>query len=338
MSAKPGKKEAKAAAPVITVAQDLHVDADLRRLQEACAALGDPLAPFAKRLKGELTRVKDGDQEGVPQVPLFVRGELPLGDLKTLCTAALRPYPFLRVVQLHHALLGDDGILILCEFLREYKPLPDRNPFGIQRLELPGCAISPRGCRYLGGYLRSNATVTRLVLDFNPLEDAGVQELCTGLQWNSCVTSLSLQYCGISATGASHIASRIVKESNVSALSLRGNPLSDKGVEEVAKAVCVSSKLEEVDLADTAFTGDADAVLALCEAIEGSTALRIVDVALCTLTPSASECLLRALQASKHVTALRVSERTDPTVYQQVVDISATRSQAGKKKGKKKAA
>lgn len=336
MSGKQAKKETKAAAPVITVAQELHVDTDLRRLHEACAALGDALAPFAKRLKGELTRVKDGDQEGVPQVPLFVRGEVAMVELKTLCTVALRPYPYLRVVQLHHSLIGDDGALILCDFLSNYKPLPDRNPFGIQWLELPGCAIGPRGCRYLSAYLRNNATLTKVVLDFNPLEDGGAQELCAGLQWNSSVTSLSMQYCGIGETGAGHIASRVVKESNVAVLSLRGNPIGDKGVEEVAKAICVSSKVEEVDLADTAFTGDGDAVLALCEAIEGPAVLRVVDVDLCTLNPSAGECLLKSFQASRHVTAVRVSERTDPAVYKQLAELSATRSQAGKKKGKKK--
>ncbi|CAJ1018260.1 putative Leucine Rich repeat [Leishmania shawi] len=337
MPPKQAKKEAKPSAPVITVAQELHVDTDLRRLYEACGSLGDPFVPFAKRVKTELTRVKEGEQEGVPQVPLFVRGEVLLGDLKTLCTIVLRPYPFLRVVQLHHAVLGDDGILILCEFLSQYQPLPDRNPFGIQRLELPGCTIGPRGCLYLGNYLRSNATVTQLVLDFNPLEDAGVRELCSGLQWNSSLTSLSLQYCGVSSVGAGDIASRVVKESNVSVLSLRGNAIGDKGVEEVAKAICVSSKVEDIDLADTAFTGDAGAVLALCEAIECGMALRVVDLNMCTVTTSASECLLKSLQASKSVTALRISERTNPVVYKQIVDISATRSNPRKKKkGKKK--
>ncbi|GET86410.1 hypothetical protein, conserved [Leishmania tarentolae] len=337
MPPKQGKKDSKASAPVITIAQELHVDTDLRRLHEACGSLGEPFAPFARRLKAELARVKDGEQDGVPQVPLFVHGEVSLGDLRTLCRVALRPYPFLRVVQLHHTVLGDDGILILCEFLSEYQPPPDRNPFGIQRLELPGCTIGPRGCRYLGNYLRSNTTVTRLVLDFNPLEDAGVRELCGALQWNNTLTSLSLQYCGLTVVGMGDIASRIVKESNVTVLSLRGNAIGDKGVEEVAKAICVSSKLEDVDLADTAFTGDVDAVLALCEAMECGTALRVLDLNMCSITPSASECLLKSLQASKHVTALRISERADPVVYKQIAVISATRSQAGKKKkGKKK--
>ncbi|KAG5510597.1 hypothetical protein JKF63_06894 [Porcisia hertigi] len=335
MPPKQAKKDPKAAAPVITIAQELHVDTDLRRLHEACGLLGDPFIPFAKRLKAELIRVKDGDQTGIPQVPLFVRGEVLSADLKALCKVALRPYPFLRVIQLHYAMLGDDGVLILCEFLREYSPLPDRNPFGIQRLELPGCAIGPRGCRYLGSYLRDNSTVTKLLLDFNPLEDAGVQELCAGLQWNASVTSLSLQFCGLGAVGAGYIASHIVKQSNVSVLSLRGNHIGDKGVEEVAKAVCVSAKLEDVDLADTAFTGEADALLALCEAIEGNTHLRVLNLDLCILVPGVSECLLKSLEASRHVTALRVSERTDPAVYKRIAEISATRSKPKKSKKKK---
>lgn len=339
MATKQAAAQTKAAAPVITVAQELHVDTDLRRLLEACSAFGEQFAPFAKRVKAELVRVKDGEQTGVPQIPLFARGEITLPELKAFCSDALRPYPYLRVIQLHHCLIGDDGVLTLCDFLKRYEPLPDRNPFGIQRLELPGCAIGPRGCRHLGNFLSNNGTIEKLVLDFNPLEDAGVQELCNGLRWNSAVTSLSLQYCNIGSSGAGHLASRVVKESNVSVLSLRGNPIGDSGVDVIAKAICVTSKVADLDLADTACGGDTAAVLSLCDAIENASTLRVVDVDLNTLTSSATESLLNSFQVSRSVTALRVSERTDPAVYKQIVELSATRSSAGKgkKKGKKKA-
>ncbi|KPI83270.1 hypothetical protein ABL78_7702 [Leptomonas seymouri] len=339
MATKKTAAQAKAAAPVITVAQELHVDTDLRRLHEACSGFSEQFAPFAKRVKAELGRVKDGDQTGVPQIPLFVRGEITLPELKALCRDALHPYPYLRVIQLHHCSFGDDGVLVLCDFLKRYEPLPDRNPFGIQRLELPGCAIGPRGCRQLGDFFRNNATVEKLVLDFNPLEDVGAQELCNGLRWNSSVSSLSLQYCGIGPIGASHLASHVVKESNVSTLSLRGNHIGDSGVNEFARAMCVTSKIANFDLADTACGCDIVAMLSLCEAIESSAALRVVDLDMNTLTPIASESLLKSLQASKFVTALRVQERMDPAIYKQIASISASRSSGkkGKKKGKKKA-
>ncbi|KPA77736.1 hypothetical protein ABB37_07054 [Leptomonas pyrrhocoris] len=338
MATKQAAARAKTAAPAITVAQELHVDSDLRRLLERCAAFGEQFAPFAKRVKAELLRVKDGEQTGVPQIPLFVRGEIALAELKAFCNDALQPYPYLRVVQLHHSLIGDDGVLTLCEFLKRYEPLPDRNPFGIQRLELPGCAIGSRGCRQLGNFLSNNATVERLVLDFNPLGDAGVQELCSGLRWNSAVTSLSLQYCDIGPAGASYLASRVVKESNVSTLSLRGNHIGDSGVDDIAKAICVTSKIADLDLADTACVGNTATVISLCEAIESAATLRVVDLDMNMLTSGVCECLLKSLQASKSVTALRVNERTDPVIYKQIVSISATRSSAGKgkKKGKKK--
>lgn len=338
MATKQAAAPSKTAAAVITVAQELHVDTDLRRLLEACSAFGEQFAPFAKRVKAELARVKDGEQTGVPQIPLFVRGEVTLSELKALCGDALRPYPYLRVIQLHHCLIGDDGVLTLCEFLKRYEPLPDRNPFGVQRLELPGCAIGPVGCRHLGNFLSTNSTVEKLVLDFNPLQDAGVQELCNGLRWNSSITFLSLQYCNIGAAGAGHLASRVVMESNVSAMSLRGNRIGDGGVEELARAICVTSKITDLDLADTACGANTAAMLSLCEVIESAPTLRVVDVDMNPLTCSTSESLLKAFQASKSVVALRVGERTDPAVYKQIVELSATRSSGGKgkKKGKKK--
>lgn len=330
------QSKATAAAPMITVAQELHVDTDLRRLLEACSAFGEQFAPFAKRVKAELARVKEGEQTGVPQIPLFVRGEVTPGELKALCNDALRPYPYLRVIQLHHCRIGDDGVLTLCEFLQRYEPLPDHNPFGIQRLELPGCDIGPRGCRRLGTFLSNNATVEGLVLDFNPLQDAGVQELCNGLRWNSSVTSLSLQYCDIGPLGADHLASHVVKEANVSTLSLRGNHVGDPGLDEISKAICVTSKIADLDLADTGCGGDTAAVLSLCEAIESTSTLRVVDVDMNTFSLSATESLLRSFQASKSVKTLRIGERTDAAVYKQIVDLSASRSSTGKGKKKRK--
>lgn len=330
--AKPGGK---AAAPPISVAQQLHVDVDLRRLHEACGVLGDVFLPFAKRVRAELVRVKEGEQDGVPQVPLFVRGKTTYEDIQMLCTVALKPYPYLRVIQLHHCLIGDDGILILAEFLSQYKPPPDRNPFGIQCLELPGCNIGPTGCRFLTRFLSSSTTVEKVKLDFNPLGDEGALEISSALRWNASVTSLSMEYCSIGPLGAEGIASCVIKGSNVRILSLRGNPLGDVGIESLGQAMCVGTKLEEADFADTACGKDAESLESLCEAVEKSVSLTSLNIDLNVLAPSVAESLLAAVKLNKKVARLYVSERVDPLIYRQIVDTAA--SHRGTKKKKKKA-
>lgn len=333
-------KQVTKAPQTISVAQELHVDVDLRHLYEACSQSGGvELVPFMKRVKAELLRVKEGDQEGVPQVNLFVCECFPFSRAQRLFGSILRPYPFLRAIELHHCGLDDDCMLCLTEFIKTYKPTLDRNPFGIQVLEIPGSKITTRGASYLGKMLGDNSTIERLVIDFTPLEDDGVSALCESLRWNGTLKHLSMQYCEISAVGASLIASRVIKSSNVRHLSLRGNKLGANGVIEIGHALMVGLKIEEIDLADTSFGQHVDAVEVLCEGIEKSPSLTSVNLDLNTLTRNAPNSLLIAITKNKRIVSMPVSERINVETYNEILDVLAQNKKEmdkGRKKKEKK--
>lgn len=336
----PGKADAKKGPPPVTLAQELHVDTDLRRLADACGQLGDFIGPFAKRVKSELVRVKDGDQDGVPHVALFVHGTIPYEEVQLMCAVVLPPYPYLREVKLHHCQLGDDGILVLTDFLKMYKVTPDKNPFGIECLELPGSAIGPRGAGYIGKMLSENATIARLVLDFNSsLTDDGVAALCNGLRWNGTLQHLSMQYCSITSQGAGAVASGVIKGSNVKVLSLRGNPIKDDGIVDIGRALGVGTNIEVLDLADTCFGTKPETVEVLCEGMETSISLKNVNLDLNTVAPASAQAILSAVRKNTNLAELVLSDRVDSEVYKEILDavVDNYRKNNKAKKGKKAA-
>lgn len=326
----------KAKQPVITVAQELHVDVDLRRLYEACSQLGDQFTPFMKRVKTELTRVKDGDQEDIPQISLFVSDRISYNEARLLFTMVLPSYPFLRVLQLHHCSLDDDSILFLVEFIKSYKPTPDRNPFGIQVLELPGSAMTARGAGYIGNLLSENNTIERLVLDFSVFGDDGAKALCEGLRWNGTLKFLSLEYCRLTSAAAALISSRVIKGSNVAHLSLRGNPLEGAGVKEIGRALSIGSKIEYLNLGDTGFGFHGDAIEVLCDGIEHSVSLCGIDLDFNTLVPPGPASLLAAIKKNKRISCLIISERTDGQIYNEILDVVAVNKKEADKERKRK--
>lgn len=332
-----GKGKGSAKPPPIPVARELEVDVDLRRLLESSNLAGDGISNFMKRAKSELLRVKEGEQEDIPQFVLFVSDKISYNEARALFTIVLPPYPYLRVVQLHHCGLDDDSMLFLVEFVRSYKPTPDRNPFGIRILEIPGSKITARGAGYIGKMMSENSTIERLVIDFTPLGDDGAKALCEGLRWNGTLLHLSMQYCGITAGSADIIASRVIKGSNVRHLSLRGNLLEGPGVKELGSALSVGTKIEELDLADTGFGFFGDAIEVLCEGIESNSSLSVINLDLNTLVPLGPVSLLAAIKKNRRIVSMPISERMEAAIYNEILDVLAQNKKEADKERKRKA-
>ncbi|KAH9586299.1 Leucine-rich repeat [Trypanosoma melophagium] len=321
---------------VIPPSQELNVDVDLRRLHEACSALGDYILPFSKRIRLELQRVRDGEQPDVPTVPLFLYNEIPYNEIKLLFSGILSSYPFLREIQLHHCAVGDDGILIIVEFIRSYRPTPDRNPFGIQRLEVPGCLIGPTGAKHIGKLLSENDTITRCVLDFNPLGDAGAQAIANGVRWNGSLEDLSLQYCQIFSLGANALAEGVLRCSNVRIFSLRGNPLGPEGIKYIGLALGIGNRIESIDIADTRFAVSSQAVEALCQGAESSSSLTCVDMDLNVVTPEAAPLIAAVIQKNNRLVQFRVNERMDSNQFLMIQNALEQNGRSTKKKKRTK--
>ncbi|RNF10869.1 hypothetical protein TraAM80_01253 [Trypanosoma rangeli] len=333
MSTNSPSQKGKFKAVVISVAQELNVDVDLRRLHEACSSLGDYIAPFMKRVRLELQRVKDGEQADVPMVPLFIHSPIPYGEIKILFLDVLSSYPFLRIIQLHRCAVGDDGILTIVEFIRSYKPSPDRNPFGIQCFEVPECLIGHAGAKHIAKLLSENETITRCVLDFNPLGDAGARAIANAVRWNGTLEDLSLQYCGIGSSGAEALAEGVLRCSNVRVFSLRGNSIGPEGIKPIGMALSIGGRIDAIDVAGTSFGGSYQAVEAFCQGVESSVSLTAVDMDYNLLVPEAASLIASVISRNKRLVQFCVNERMEA---QQFLMIQNALEQNGKGTKRKK--
>ena len=113
----------------------------------------------------------------------------------------------------------DEGVKGIVEFAG--KP-PKPNVWeGLVNLELIECNLTSVACDLIGEKLRENIVLKSLVLDFNPLGDAGIKFLVSGLARNNKLSTLKVAYCGISSAAAQHIADGMVLGSKIKVLDLR---------------------------------------------------------------------------------------------------------------------
>jgi hypothetical protein len=332
-----GKGDGKVAKPKTNLANDFHVDQDLKRLLDATSKLKcplEPVQPFLKKCKAELQLVKDLEQFDLPNFPLMVYEPMQYDTCRGFFSA-LQGYPWLRQLSLLHCGIGDDGVMVIGEFLKQYVPHPEKNPFGIEVLELPENNIGPRGAGYLGKILTQNESLKVLNLDFNDLGDAGATLLGEGAKWNSTLEKLSLQYCAIGEAGAVDVAKYIVRSSSIKDLSLRGNPLKPKGVTAIARSLAKNAYLVKLDLADTSFGIDLETIEALRDGIEGNDSLEHVDLNMNSLVPAGVQLLLEMLKTKPKLQQFLVYERISDVVFRDVLDALAANVKAMKKKKKK---
>lgn len=335
MPPKPQGKASAKAKGVSSIA-DLHIDVDLKKLSDNLSrakAPMEPIAPFIKTVKTELQKYKDGEEVDIPQFPLFIIEPVRFETSKALF-AVLEPYPWLRQISLFHCRIGDDGAMVVAEFLKRYKPHPERNPFGIEVLELPENDIGARGAGYLGRVLTQNESVKVLNLDFNPLGDEGAVNLGDGLKWNSTLEKLTMKYCDIREAGGEAVGKFIVRSSSVKDLSLRGNQLGPHGITHIAHALAKNAYLVRLDIADTGFGIDIEAIEALRDGMESNDSLEGVDMNYNSLVPAGAQLLLEMLKAKPKLVQFDVYERISEAVFKDVLDTVQANVKALKKRKK----
>jgi Ran GTPase-activating protein (RanGAP) involved in mRNA processing and transport len=178
-------------------------------------------------------------------------------------------------LSLQECSLGDDGAEQVVA-----SPLIS-NPDGISTLSLRHNHITAAGARAIFTHLRTAADrLSELVLDYNPISDAGVQPLPALLKDsnNGQLESLSLRYCGITSAGCRSISSALTKaqvkgaDRGVRHLSLAGNAIGDAGAKAIAAALKLNVSLEELDL--TGCSIGAEGCSAIAEALLSNTHLK----------------------------------------------------------------
>lgn len=326
----------------INLGLEFHADVDLKKLLDSLARVKiamDPIAPFVKKAKAELQGIKDGEILETPAFPLFVTEPMGFEVVRTLFTH-LAVYPWLRQISLFHCRIGDDGAMVIADFLKRYRPHAERNPFGIEVLELPENDIGPRGAGYLGRVLTQNETVKTLNLDFNPLGDEGAANLGDGLKWNSTLEKLSMKYCSLGPIGGECVGKFIIRSSSVRELYLRGNQIGPHGVVQISRSLAKNAYLTKIDLADTGFGVDLEAIESLRDGLESNDSLESVDLNLNSMVPTGVQLLLEVLKTKPRLVQFEVFERIGEAVFRDVLDTVTNNAKLMKKKkkagGKKK--
>lgn len=364
----PPKPAGKAAAKCVNLAKEMHVDVDLKKVidhikkvAETAAAAQQPAVPaasspkpggipappspaalinvtpffpFRKALEVELQFIKDDDHTESPVIPLLVCDPVNYETLKAVM-GGLSSYPWLRHISLLHCRIGDHGAMVLSDFVRQYTPPSDKNLFGIETLELPENDIGPKGAGFLGRLLTQYECLKTLNLDFNPIGDEGAGHLGEGLKWNSTLTSLSMQYCGVGPEGGELIAKHVIRGSSVKELSLRGNCLGPHGITQIGRSLAKNAYLVSLDLADTSFGIDLEAIEALRDGIEGNDTLESVDLNHNSMVPAGVQLLLDCLKTKPKMTKFVVHDRISQAVFKDVLDTITSNIKSMKKKKKR---
>ncbi|XP_074548344.1 NACHT, LRR and PYD domains-containing protein 12-like [Halichoeres trimaculatus] len=132
----------------------------------------------------------------------------------------------LRELDLSWNKLGDSGVELLSAGLGS----PHCR---VEALRLNGCSLSQKCCASLASALKSNPTHLReLELEYNELQDAGVEQLCGFLESPLCrLEILSLWNCCLTEVGCAPLASALKSNpSYLRKLELRANEPQDPGV------------------------------------------------------------------------------------------------------------
>ena len=170
----------------------------------------------------------------------------------------------LSVLNLDHNTIGDDGMRILCNTLREKQ-------HGLKELHVHRCSLTAKCTVWLGQLLSDeHCKITHLVLRSNEkLGDEGVRELCNGFGQGQCkLDVLDISDCSLTDEFMRDLSKVFGdKLCGLSDLSLsRNKSINDKGVGMLFNALRVKQcSLANLDLSRCSLTKECMA--SLCEAL-----------------------------------------------------------------------
>eukprot|EP01028_Stygiella_incarcerata_P002072 TRINITY_DN1386_c0_g2_i1.p1 TRINITY_DN1386_c0_g2~~TRINITY_DN1386_c0_g2_i1.p1 ORF type:complete len:344 (-),score=117.02 TRINITY_DN1386_c0_g2_i1:176-1207(-) len=322
-----GKGDAKSGEDVKTPEEIL--DELLKKYKKACADVGaDTIDDFLKIIK-ESKDAEDGPilfSKVVLSRPILTAQLTPMLEV-------LSAYEPLRQLLFWRSHVGDDGVHVLSEFMKQ-----DQR---VQLLDLMDNGITDLGClfieSFLGGGSRVNSTLKSIVLDFNVIGNEGVFHLVRALRTGEAVVeSLSLRFCGIGAVGGAELGGLLSVYDKLLDIDLQGNEMLPEGVIDLVNPI-PKSKLKVIGLRETSFAHNDEAISKLCDAMLESETLEKVDLQYNSMSHESAERIASVAEKKKNVSIV-VNETIDPLLFGSIVTLKAGKAAKGKKggKGKKK--
>ncbi|XP_044163734.1 nucleotide-binding oligomerization domain-containing protein 2-like isoform X2 [Acropora millepora] len=172
----------------------------------------------------------------------------------------------------------------------------------VTRLILYDCNIDDANAAELAGQLKENSTLTSLDLDLNQIGDVGADALAKGLKENSTLTSLDLGLNQIGDVSADALAKGLKENSTLTSLDLSENQIGDVGADALAKGLKENSTLTSLDLGLNQI-GDVGAD-ALAKGLKENSTLTSLDLGLNQIGDVGADALAKGLKENSTLTSL----------------------------------
>ncbi|XP_052051841.1 ribonuclease inhibitor isoform X2 [Apodemus sylvaticus] len=194
----------------------------------------------------------------------------------------------LRELHLNDNPLGDAGLKLLCEGLRDPQ-------CRLEKLQLEYCNLTATSCEPLASVLRVKAGFKELVLSNNDLHEAGVQILCQGLKDSACqLETLKLENCGITSANCKDLCDVVASKASLQELDLSSNKLGDAGIAVLCSGLLLPScRLKTLWLWDCDVT--AEGCKDLCRVLRTKESLKELSLASNELKDEGARLLCESL-------------------------------------------
>ncbi|XP_032747381.1 ribonuclease inhibitor isoform X1 [Rattus rattus] len=147
----------------------------------------------------------------------------------------LRSLSTLRELHLNDNPLGDEGLKLLCEGLRDPQ-------CRLEKLQLEYCNLTATSCEPLASVLRVKPDFKELVLSNNDFHEAGIHTLCQGLKDSACqLESLKLENCGITSANCKDLCDVVASKASLQELDLGSNKLGNTGIAALCSGLLLPS-------------------------------------------------------------------------------------------------
>jgi hypothetical protein len=144
---------------------------------------------------------------------------------------------------------GDDPSMEeVQQCVKELLPRLENNEPGLMDVNLQSKSLGDADAKALGLALRSNTTVTTLVLNYNQIGDQGAKDLADAVRHSTTMTWMNLRNNQIGDQGAKDLADGVRHSTTMTTLHLRYNQIGDQGAKDLAEGVRHSTTMTELAL------------------------------------------------------------------------------------------
>ncbi|KAG0288250.1 hypothetical protein BGZ96_007954 [Linnemannia gamsii] len=152
--------------------------------------------------------------------------------------------------------------------------------------------------------LKTNSTLTTLIVSHNSIEDRGAKLISEALKTNVTLTTLSLKENEVTLIGAQALSEALKTNSTLTTLDLEGNLILDHGAEVLSVALKINSTLTTLDLQHNEIRDNG--AQALSDALKTNSTLITLNLSYNLIQPNGAQALSEALKTNSTLITLNL--------------------------------